>query len=132
NIAPDKGIGVKFYLGKKYIHDLIIDLKIKGHPLVFGNFKRPVIGIDASQGILHQPAQLPYLKIALEITGNDIGGINIDNTGTVVLKSGRYLKVLKIIGIVLVLIIGLAEIEIPYQIVQGIARYIHVDIPLKY
>src|SRR5690606_40972639 len=69
--------------------------------------------------------------IALEIAGNDIGGINIDDPGAIVFKSGGNLKILKIVGIVFVLIIGFAKIEVSHQIIQGIARYIHIDIPFK-
>src|SRR5690606_26393265 len=84
--SPDKGIGPEFYLRKQYPDYLVINFEPKSEPLSIRYFKRLVIGIDTSYGILYQPAQFLDFKITSYPARNNIGRVYFYYPGGVVGK----------------------------------------------
>src|SRR5690606_20262139 len=118
DVPPDERIGVEGHLREKDIHDLVVDPEVEIQVLVRGCFEGLVIGIDASNGILNQPSDLPYLEPAPHIARDDIRGDDFHGADRIRVKGGGHAEVLKKVGVVLVLVGGVGEIDLPFQIVQ--------------
>ena len=90
-----------------------------------------IIGVDASDRVLHQLPQFLHLKIAPHIACNDVGGIDFYGTNGIPVKSGGYVEIFKIIGVVCILIRGVGELELTCHIIQIVPLNIHIHMPFK-
>ena len=131
NASPNKRIGIKKYFGEKHVHDLVVDLKIEIQILSIRNFKRFVVGINTTDGVLNQSPQLIYLKLAAHVPGNNVRGIDFDGTDGIFFIRGVHRKILKEIGVVGILIGSVREIHLPDHVIQVIPFNVHVDMPFE-